>query len=69
MTEADDNLNPRNNYDLYNINTNNKLNDKLFLNTDENEVDNLERVNYLRNIVDKSPSLNLEVNKIYLKYI
>ena len=63
MTEADDNLNYKNNYDLYNLNSNCKVNNKFILNTVENETENSERINYLRSIMDKSPSLNLEVKK------
>jgi hypothetical protein len=56
MTEADDN---QHSYNM-NIHGYNNLN-RFCVNNYENDQDIGERINHLRNIVDKAPKLNLEV--------
>lgn len=63
MTEADDNC--QNTYNM-NIHGYNNLN-RFVINNYENDQDMSERINHLRNIVDKAPKLNLEVKNL-LKY-
>ena len=56
MTEADDQLNTYNHIQNFNnINRN-------IMSNFENENEISERVNHLRNVVDKAPKLNLEVS-------
>lgn len=60
MTEADDNC--QNTYNM-NIHGYNNLN-RFVINNYENDQDMSERINHLRNIVDKAPKLNLEVKNL-----
>jgi hypothetical protein len=62
MTEADDN---QHSYNM-NIHGYNNLN-RFCVNNYENDQDMGERINHLRNIVDKAPKLNLEVKKFFEK--